>query len=407
MDADFDIVINGAGLVATSLIAALSHSRLRIAVLETHLPEQINYSSENPPLSLTYSSQKILDTMGVWSDLAASATPITTVHISEQQSWGILRFRATEENVPALGYVTSLTQVQQLLYQRAAQNPQVKFIRIQQLNKIDHYSQGKRAITVQTLDGEKTFITQLLVAADGTRSPTRALLEIHTVEKSHDDVALPLTVEFTQGHQNTAYERFTKHGVIAILPLPHPQRCQVVWTLSAEFAAHVSTWPDQQLTEHCQAAMHGRLGEWRLLSRGRTIPLSTVIAEEQTRPGAVLLGNAAHTIYPLAAQGFNLGLRDAAALAEILINAAANHLSLGNAQVLQSYLDWRTSDQHQISSLTSGVSQLFALQIPGLSCLRATGMLAADLFPPLKHRLARRLMGLAGKSSNLARGISL
>lgn len=406
LSAHYDVIIAGAGLVGASLMVALQHTGLRIAVLETHVPVPAAPGGDSRPLTLNESSRRILETLGIWPDLAALAEPITTVHVSEENQFGVLRFRASEEKVPALGYVVPFDELQNLLYQRAAQNPAAKFISIQKLIRIQ-YQAEKISAVVQTLEGERTLTAELFVAADGTQSPARELAGITAVEKSHDDVALTITMELTQPHQHCAYERFTKQGIIAVLPLKNPQRCRIVWTLPRMSATDVSSWSDLQLAEHLRAAVHDRLGAWRVLERGKTFSLQTLLAQQQTGPGVVLLGNAAHTLYPVAAQGFNLGLRDAATLAEILTEARQQQRSLGSEVVLKTYVDWRSSDQRWISSLTSGISQWFDLQMPGLGTLRGAGLLATDLIPPLKRRLAKRLLGLAGKLPKLARGISI
>lgn len=401
---NFDIVIAGAGLAATSLIVALSQVGFSIAVLETHLPELPKPSLDSRPLSLTYGSKKILETLGIWQGLTEHAEAIQTVHVSQAKHFGVLRFRAAEEGVPALGYVVSFDELQNLLYQRAANTPAVQFIPIEKITGIQ-YQAGKTAITVQTINGEKIFHAQLFAAADGTHSPSRDLLGIPALEKTSEDVALTALLELTEPHQHCAYERFTEHGIIAILPLRNLQRCRIVWSLPKEFAETVAEWSDQKLAEYLQNAMHGRLGDWRLLERGKVFPLQTVQAAEQVAPGAVLLGNAAHTLYPIAAQGFNLGLRDNAILAEMLVESHRQGQLLGEITVLKHYAAARRADQRWISGFTGAVGQFFDLHIPGLAAIRAAGLLATDLFPPLKRRLARRLMGLAGKVPKLSLGI--
>lgn len=407
MDMSFDIVIIGTGLIGTSLVVALQAQGWRIAVLETHVPvAAAQMQTESRPLFLAYGSQKILATMGVWQHLAAQAEAIQTVHVSQQHHLGMLRFRASEEHLPALGYVVPFDALQNHMLQQAAQCATVKFIAIQKILRVENQAE-RVMVTVQTVAGEKTLQTELLVAADGAHSPTRALLNISAIEKFSDEVALTVELELREPHQHTAYQRFTEQGILAILPLQNLQRCRLVWTLSRSLADQVAQWPDAQLADYLSAAVQNRLGQWRVLTRGNVYPLETVLAQQQVRPGVVLLGNAAHTIYPVAAQGFNLGLRDLAVLAEILVEARANRQRLGDERVLTAYVNWRKADQRWITGLTSAVSQLFDCHVPGLAAFRAAGLLITDLILPLKHRLAKRLLGLAGKLPKLARGISL
>ncbi len=179
----YDIIIMGAGLVGASLIAALKNTHFRVAVLETHLPDQPDRGADNRPLSLAYGSQKILNSLAIWPELSPLAEPILTVHVSEEKRFGALHFRAVEEGVPALGYVVPFERLQNLLYQRAAQIEHVKFISIQKLINVQNFSNNV-SVTVETINGKKTFETQLLVAADGAHSPTRKLLGIDAQEKA-------------------------------------------------------------------------------------------------------------------------------------------------------------------------------------------------------------------------------
>lgn len=395
---DYDIIISGAGLVGTSLAVALQNTPLRIAILETHLPEMVQHNLETRPLSLNYGSQKILETLGVWREISSEAQPILRVHVSEQQRFGSLNFRADEENVPALGYVAPANLLQTKLYQRAAQIPTVKFIPLQKLVELE-YQENHLNLKIQTMQGQKNLKTGLLVIAEGSHSSTRELIGIKVKVHNNNWLGLTALLELSQSHHGIAYERFTHQGVLAILPLKNPRRCRVVWIFPAGTEASLDAFLRHGIQE--------RLGTFQILEQGRPFPLQSLMAEEQFRHNIVLLGNAAHTLYPLAAQGFNLGLRDTATLAEVLVDARRQGRHLGSIDILQSYLNWRASDQSWISRLTYGASQLFDLQIPGLGLLRGMGLLATDLTPFLKHRLAKRLMGISGKLPKLARGVIL
>jgi 2-octaprenyl-6-methoxyphenol hydroxylase len=406
MNENYDLIISGAGLVGASLALALQNAPFKIAVLETHLPETLSPHTLTRPLSLSYGSQKILETLGIWQELSDHAQVITQVHVSEEKRLGALHFRAKEENVPALGYVVPANLLQKILYQRAAQISPVQFISMQKIIDVQQQEQGV-SIKLQTIQGEKKLKTELLVVAEGTHSTTRELLGMQIQEQTNDWLALTATIEISQNHQSIAYERFIQQGVVAVLPLKNVYHCRVVWVLPQSFAQTTLDWSERQFIEFFQKTLPDCLGSWRILDRSRPFPLPKLKAKEQIRAGVVLLGNSAHTLYPLAAQGFNLGLRDAAALAELLINARQQQHNLGDKQVLQSYLDWRMNDQRWIRGLTNGASQLFDLQIPGLGLLRGIGLLAADLTPLLKHKLAKRLMGLSGKLPKLARGVAI
>ncbi|MBS0349804.1 MAG: FAD-dependent monooxygenase [Proteobacteria bacterium] len=402
-----DLIIIGAGLVGASLLAALKNSGFRIIVLESHIPISTQTQPDSRPLTINECSRRILETLGIWSTLQPWAEPIKTVHISEQNRFGTLRFKAAEENLAALGYVVPCDQLQNQLCRKGTENPAVKFVPLQKLLHIELEPDQEVQVTVQTQQGVLTVAAKLLVIADGAHSLARQMLNIDVVKPLDQHKGIIFTVEFSQPHPPICYERFTNQGIIAVLPLKNPLRCRIVWVASDKLMAEMQHWSDQRWCDQLQQVFHGRLKNCTMVDRGSVFPLETVLAKQQIKPGAVLLGNAAHTLYPLAAQGFNLGLRDAAALAEILVAAKKNQQSIGDLQVLKQYQDWRTADQRWITGLTLGISYLFEAPLPGLGMFRAGGLLATDLFEPLKRRLAKRFLGLSGKLPKLARGISL
>ncbi len=393
MQNDFDIIIVGAGLVGTSLIIALQQTGLRIVVLENHLPDLNNKNSDNRPLSLSLSSQKILEAWDIWSSISEQAVPIQTVHISEQNHFGTLSFSAREEKLPALGYVVSFDGLQQILYQRAAQLNQVHFVSIQNLKSIREKESGVE-LTVSTIEGDKTFNAQLLVGADGTHSATRNLLRIEVEKVVIEETAIAMTVQAPFPHRHRAFERFTPEGILALLPLSNPLQFRLVWTLPNALENSFKLWDNAKLTAFLNKKWSSRLGMLTIVDNWQKFPLQIERSKQQVKPGVVLLGNAAHTLYPLAAQGFNLGLRDVAVLSELLTEALRENKKLGDLVLLENYINRRTKDQNWIFHLTQGINQLFGLQIPGFGHLRGLGLIATDLLPPLKHKMAKRFLGL-------------
>ncbi|MBT8506534.1 2-octaprenyl-6-methoxyphenyl hydroxylase [Coxiella-like endosymbiont of Rhipicephalus sanguineus] len=354
------------------------------------------------PITLSYASYQILQTLGVWEDLAAESCPISTVQVSDQGALGTLRFRSSELRVPALGYVVPFYKLQHVLYQRAASQKNVEIIPITKILAI--HCGGVASVNCLAVEGEKDLQTNLLVAADGTQSTARRLLNIPTEEKNENEVALIASMELAKPHNQTAYERFTPQGTLAILPLFNQSQCCLVWSLSKQLAEKVSEWSDEEFQSKVQKIFKNRLGEIKSLKRGKQFPLQLLIAKEQIRPGFVLLGNAAHTLYPIAAQGFNLGLRDVAALSELVVSAYQKHKLLGEINLLQEYIKWRKEDQDRIIGLTRNISQWFGLQLPLVNRVRGLGLLATELLPPIKNQLAKRLLGLAGRLPKLVRG---
>jgi len=209
-----------------------------------------------------------------------------------------------------------------------------------------------------------------------------------------------------RAHHNRAFERFTDSGPLALLPMGD-NRCSVVWTVRGDRADEVMSLEDAPFLNALQERFGARLGSFLRVGKLRAYPLKLVRAEEHVRPRLALIGNAAHTLHPVAGQGFNLGLRDVAVLAEVLSNAAAAGRDIGALEVLQDYARWRRRDHFKMIAFTDGLARVFANPLAPLRALRNIGLLTVDVVPPLKHVLTRHTMGLAGKLPRLARGLSL
>jgi 2-octaprenyl-6-methoxyphenol hydroxylase len=402
-----DILLIGAGLVGTSLITALRGQGFRIGVLEHHLPQVMTKTStDSRPIALCYGSQVILQSLGLWENLAAQACPIHAVHVSDRGALGRIHFQAQELKVPALGYVLPYDDLQQTLYRHAASQNQVTFIAIEEVLSINCDDAGA-TVLVKTAQGEQNWRAELLIASDGTHSTARKLLHIEVEEKNNDDVAMTALITLRDAHQNIAYERFTDLGALALLPLPDQKKYRLVWTLAKMHSDILLQWSPAEIINHMQKIFHNRIPAIESFQWSQHYPITTMIAHEKVRPGLILLGNAAQTLYPLAAQGFNLALRDVAVLSEILIEARVAVKSLGDRRVLQTYADWRCEDQQRTANITGYISEIFGLRWPLINRVRGFGLLAADLLLPVKKRLALQMMGLAGRLPKLARGMTL
>lgn len=408
MKNDYDIIIIGGGLVGTSLVCALQHQGLRIAVLEKHVPNLTISSAKTDgrPISLAHSSQLILNTLGIWSQLQELATPIKMVHISSQHHFGITRIKAEDHQLPALGYVLPFSALRQTLYQCAKALPSVDIICSAELIAININQQSVK-VTFAKAGQEQHITASLLIAADGTHSQCRQILNIPTKTRDEGAMALTAAIELQHAHEYIAYQRITQHGTLALLPMWNRKQYRLVWSANKMQKVKQATWSNQQLCNFVSKVFADRVGPLHAITCNGRFPLVSKIAEQQIQPSVVILGNAAHTIYPLAAQGFNLGLRDAATLADVLVAAKEQGKPLNDWQQLQDYQQWRAADQKKTIGLTQTLSVLFDLQLPLFKQTRAIGLLALDLLPGLKSRLSQQAMGCSGKLSRLARGIPL
>ncbi|MCX7125844.1 MAG: FAD-dependent monooxygenase [Gammaproteobacteria bacterium] len=231
----------------------------------------------------------------------------------------------------------------------------------------------------------------LFIAADGTNSTCRDLLGISHDEKNDGDIACIYQLQLSENHNHRAFERFTKLGVLAVLPLFDENKAQLVWTITPEIAKKIADWPDDIILEFLQNTFEGRL-EIISVKKSAQFPLKITLAEKQITESAVLLGNSAHTIYPVAAQGFNLGLHDVGILSDILIDALKNKKNINDQAVLKNYEIRARKHQEAIFSITNKLTPLFDL--PFIGGLRGLGLLSMDLIKPVKNRLAKRTMGM-------------
>ena len=255
-----------------------------------------------------------------------------------------------------------------------------------------------------TTDAGERGDARLLVAADGAQSAVRAALGIEASVSDYGQHAIIAHVDTAQFHDYTAYERFTPAGPLAVLPIGEG-RSAVVWTLAPEAARRALGLDDRAFLAELQAAFGLRLGRFTRVGKRQGYPLALTESERLTAPRAVILGNAAQTLHPVAGQGFNLALRDVAMLAELL--AEAGDGDPGAAPLLERYAAWRTPDRRAVIRFTDALVRGFGLPFAPVRHARGQGLVLFDLLRPVKHEFARRTMGLAGRQPRLVRGLPL
>jgi len=406
----YDLIIVGGGMVGASLACALGKQDLRIAMVEA-----VPYKAESQPsyddraIALSFGTHTIFNSIGVWPYLADKATPIKHIHVSEQGAFGATRLHHSDEGVPALGYVVSARDIGQALNRQLQTLDNINLISPAQLHDL-HFEDD--SVQANVLKGRKTLSLQcrLLVAADGGQSTTRQLLGINADKADYGQSAVIANVSTELPHNNFAYERFTPNGPLAVLPMTmdnDEHRCSVVWTQRSDAADAVLALDDEAFLQQLQRSFGNRLGRFTKAGKRSVYPLYLMHVQEQIRPRVALIGNAAHTLHPIAGQGFNLGLRDVAALAEIIVQAQQAQADIGDLTVLQQYAQWRKADHQRIIGFTDTLVRLFSNGFTPLQNARTAGLLALDTLPPVKHLLAKHTMGLAGRLPRLARGLPL
>lgn len=389
------IAIIGGGLVGASLALALqAGAKARgwsIVLIEPFAPGdtyQPSYDARSTALS--YGTQQIYQRLGIWSQVTARAEPILHIHVSDRGRFAAARLSAQEEGVPALGYVAENAWLGHCLWQ--ALDPEVVSWRCpaevvaMQAIQTDEGRSGYRL----TLNDETLLDCDLAVLADGGRSSLREQLGITVKNTAYQQSALIANISISKPHGGLAFERFTDEGPVALLPLSD-NRSALIWTRPGDDAQRLLALDDRSFLAELQSLFGYRLGALRQVGARHVYPLSLVEAQEQVRANLVVLGNAAHSLHPIAGQGYNLALRDTEALAEALL--AGPHVP-GDFATLQQYLARQQLDQSLTVGFSDRVTRLFSTAEPLLATGRNLGLLGLDLLPPAKRWFARQAMGI-------------
>lgn len=387
----YHVVIVGAGPVGISLALALSALPIRLTLLEAN-PITATLAHSDRPLSLTYASQQFFSQLNIWQYFAENATPIESVHISDRGHFGFTRINAKDQNVDALGYVVPATQLANTLNQLLLQIPNLNLLNPAKLQALEFNNQ-QWTISAEINNQQQQLHADLVIAADGTNSLVRKLLNIATETKDYQQSALVATLTLARAHQNIAYERFVEDGAIAMLPLSS-QRVGCVWTGTTEKIYTLKNLSDNEFLKQVQTEFGYRLGPLLTAGERGVHPLKKVIAKECVREGLVIIGNAAHTLHPIAAQGFNLGLGDIALLTETIKTALEQNKNPGELAVLKQYDQQRQKTVNWIARFTDKLTQIFSTDFLPLNAVRNSGLLAMDFIPSLKKKLAKKLMGV-------------
>ncbi len=402
---DADVCVVGGGLVGASLACALAPLGLRISLIEAVEPRAASQPSyDDRTLALSASSCRILEALDLWPLLEGNATAIREVHVRERGRPGQVVMQASELGLERLGNVVEARVFGAAVMQRLPELPGVTLNCPARLTRLSG-SEGRSRVVYEDANGEQHIDCRLVVGADGAASDVREALGIPAERRPYGQTAVICNVTPERHHDGRAYEQFTPTGPFALLPHAGG-RCGLVWTVADDDAEELVALGEGDFLERAQALFGNRLGQWTRCGRRTAYPLALTRAETDCAPRALLLGNAAHAIHPIGAQGFNLGLRDVAALAEVIADAlqAEPDADPGSAALLKRYSDWRRADQSATIAYTDGLARLFANPTGIAATLRHAGLLAHALVPSLRRRLAAQAMGYRGKDPRMALG---
>ncbi len=397
-----DVVIAGGGMVGATLACALADTALDVVVVD---PGSIDALTDNTThfdlrvSAITRGSQRIFEHLGAWQHMCAQrVSPFREMHVWEQNGQGEMHFDSAELSEPYLGHIIENRVILSSLYNVLSQQSNVTFM------------PGRRCVGMQYENGHwqvaladgEVLKTRLLIGADGSRSWVRQQCAITSRGWDYDQSALVTYVKTSRSHQHTAWQRFLADGPLAFLPLTEGYS-SIVWSAAPQHTQELLAMSESDFATALAAAYDGRLGEITEVGPRAAYPLRFMVAERYIQPGMALIGDAAHTIHPLAGQGVNLGVLDAASLVEVLTDALRQHQDIGSEKVLRRYERWRKAENMSMYVMVDQIQRLFGLQQPAVQWLRMMGMSTVQQLSPLKNLIIEHAMGNRGDLPALAR----
>ncbi|EXI39021.1 FAD-dependent monooxygenase [Acinetobacter baumannii] len=396
------VIIVGGGMVGLSLSLMLAKANIAVKLLEA--VKYPNYDDQNVApyhssfdarnTALSRRSVQIYQKLGLWDALQQHATPILQVHITEQGSFGKARLVAEQEKVESFGQVIENAWLGRVLLTQVRQQPLIELIDGVQVTAL---TQDAEQVHIEAQRGDEVLKleSKLLIAADGRDSFCRQAIGVGVDVHDYDQVAIVTTVQTSKPHEHVGFERFSALGPLALLPLPGEYRRSVVWPVKKGTEGEwLGEENDQHFLDALQKTYGDRAGKFEKTGKRFSYPLSQVLAHKQAVGRVILMGNAAHTIHPVAGQGFNLCLRDADVLLRYLVNQLSASDDIGNPDNLLAYEEARLSDQQRVIKFCDTVVRGFSNQNPLLKLIRNTGLIAFDVIPGVKPLVANYAMGL-------------
>ncbi|MBO9430991.1 FAD-dependent monooxygenase [Sulfitobacter sp. R18_1] len=405
MDFDHDIAIIGGGLNGPALALALSRAGLRVAVIDAQPAQTFeNAAFDGRAYALALTSVRLMEGIGIWPDIADDAQPMLEIKVTDGRAGTgpspmFMHFDHAEIEEGPMGQMVEDRHLRRALLQAAAADPAITMMND---TRVTGQSVAPTGITL-TLEGGKTLRARLAVGADGRGSGTAERAGIKRIAWSYGQTALVCVVDHEKPHHGIAHQFFMPPGPLAILPLTG-NRSLIVWSEASANATAINALPDAQYLEMLRPRFGSFLGELSLTGPRYSYPLGLSLAHSMTAPRVALLGDAAHGVHPIAGQGLNAGLRDVAALAEVIADAVRRGEDPGNDAVLARYQEWRRFDNASLALATDSFNRLFSNDNALLRLARDMGMAAINALPGLRRTFIREAAGLTGDLPRLMRG---
>ena len=401
-----DVIILGGGLVGLALAAALDSSGLRAAIIDPADPDTRTVAAfDGRATALSSSSKRMFDTVGISDHFPEAGSPIRRIEVADGLAPGGLAFDPGADDEP-LGFMFENRHLRAALRARAEAG---KHIALHWKSRAAAVERGEFGVTVSLEDG-RALSAPLLIAAEGRNSPTREAAGIRVARWKYDHAAIVSTLRHVLPHEQVAHEIFYPTGPFALLPMNDDEgghRSAIVWSVSAQDAPGLLSLSDADFAAEAEAAMGGFLGNIEMIAPRSSYPLGFHHAAQITANRLALVGDAAHGIHPIAGQGVNLGYRDAAALAQVLVEGARLGLDLGDRQLMDRYQRWRGLDTFMVAAATDTLTRIYGVRGKTASRVRRFGMGLIDRLGPVKDRLMAEARGTSGDLPLLLRGLPI
>jgi len=401
MNVNYDVIIVGGGMVGSTLACALAESSLKIAVIEKTIPDDLKPDDEYDlrVSAISHSSKNVFEYLGVWAGIEKRrCCAYEKMHVWDAQGDGEVTFDAADSGVTELGHIVENRVIQLALLERIKSHNNIELISGLTVNEIIYEAEKSQVI----LEDGQSLTARLLAGADGANSMVRAAADIDLDLAEYDQKGIVSVVTPEKYHGDTAWQRFLTTGPLAFLPLSNGQ-CSIVWSADSEEAERLMQLDDGAFSKQLFHAFDGKLGRINGVSKRAAFPLIRRHAKKYIRPGLVLVGDAAHTIHPLAGQGVNLGLMDVASLAEVILNAIRCRRNYASYQTLRKYERWRRGENQLMMFSMSGFKNLFGNEDTLMTKIRNFGLNLVQKNDMAKNILMRRAMGFDGDLPQMAR----
>jgi len=394
---EFDIIIVGAGMVGASLACGLAEEarQLKIALIDASEPK-FDWPTDSYDMrvsAITRASQKLFKDVGAWEYIIKQRiSPYQDMFVWDGAGKGELHFDSADMGETDLGHIIENRVIVKALHQRIKELPQIELLCPTKLKKIE-FKQDKNVVSMEN----KTELTaNLIVAADGSRSWVRQQADIAVKGWDFDQSALVTTVKTEQYHQDTAWQRFLPAGPLAFLPLTEGYS-SIVWSTSPKEAKRLTEISEEDFASEIEQAFESKLGKITSVAERAVFPLRLFETLHYVKPRLALVGDAAHTIHPLAGQGVNLGLADVSSLIDVIVGALNDKKDIGDLKVLRRYERWRRSENRAMIIAMDGLKRLFGSELTVAKGLRSLGLDITNKITPLKNIIMQQAMGIFNK----------